>query len=227
MDELTINNGIDLASFLTPTDFILLDQVEEIVQQSVYRGDVHAAMVFGRALRRGLQVNGIALAKLLAKLSDSWELFQAAGIDDEFVDVIYAEIGVSPSTTNKYVAMWKAVFDNPNVPQEALPKLYGQPIKSLLLLTAAAREGSLDWNKVSSAVTTADIRNLVKQARGEATSSGSAIHLSLDVRDGTIWARQGVEKSVIGVLLLTRQKDDALVEAGIQRLIRSANIMEV
>lgn len=222
----TIGNGIDTAIQLRPSDKEVLNMVDAAIDAAVAQGDISPAITFGRALRRQMQVSGLALAKLLYRLQDTWELFRSAGVDDEFVDVVYAEMGVAPGTTTKYVALWSSIFANPQIPDEVKDALENKPIRSLILLTAAAREENLDWNRVLEATTPHEIREIVRETRGEQTSSSSALILEMNVRNGILTARKGDESISFGALTVKDYTKNKLVRAAIDRVVTAAGIME-
>ena len=225
-EEMTIGNGVDLAVMLTPGDKKIFDMVDEIVEQSVVQGDIQPAMSLGKSLRRSIQANGLALAKLLYRVKETWEIL---GDDNDLYEVIYAEMGVASETAHKYTNMWGAIFANPEIPDEIKEQLQGKPIKALLLLTAAAREGDIDketWEKVSDAATSSEMRNIVRDLRGDRTSSGAAITLELNMTSGMLYARKGEMSEVVGVLNVDLRGESDMIEAAIARIVKNCSIME-
>lgn len=225
-EEMTIGNGVDMAVMLTPGDKKIFDMVDEIVEQSVVQGDIQPAMSLGKSLRRSIQANGLALAKLLYRVKEAWEVL---GDDNDLYEIIYAEMGVASSTVHKYINMWGAIFANPQISDEVKAQLEGKPIKALLLLTAAAREGEIDeetWERVSDATTSSEVRSIVRDLRGERTSSNQAIILELNMTSGILMARKGDQYDVVGMLNVGLREESDLIEASITRLVNSANIME-
>lgn len=221
-----LGNGIDTAIQLQPGDRQVMTMVDAVVDAAVAQGNLTMVTTYGMALRRQMQTSGLALAKLLYRVKESWGLFKAAGIDDEFVDVIYAEMGVAPGTTTKYVALWEAIFANPNIPIEVKENLEGKPMRSLILLTASARDEDFEWEKVMDAATPSEIREIVREHRGQQTSSGSAMRIEIDLRDGKLTARKGDETVPVGVLAIKQYKTNPLVASAIDRIISGADIME-
>ena len=153
-------------------------------------------------------------------------MFQSAGVDDEFIDVVYAEMGVAPGTTTKYVALWQSIFANPDIPDDIKEKLEGKSMRSLILLTAAARDGDLDWDRVVEATTPSEIREIVRELRGQQTSSVSAVTLEINLRNGMLTARKGDEQVNFGILSIKDYKNDPLIATAIDRVRSSAGIME-
>lgn len=225
-EEMVLSNGVDMSVMLTPGDRKIFDMVDEIVEQSVVQGDIQPAMSLGKSLRRSIQANGLALAKLLYRVKEAWEVL---GDDNDLYEIIYAEMGVAASTVHKYINMWDAIFANPQISDEVKEQLEGKPIKALLLLTAAAREGEIDaetWERVSDAVTSSEVRGIVRDLRGDRTSSGSAITLELNMKSGMLMARKGEMVEVVGVLNVGLRDDSNMIEAAISRIVKSCNIME-
>lgn len=191
-----ITSALDQPVQLPKEALFLLDQVDEVIEKSLTAGDPRAAFRFGQSLRQSQQVSGVALAKLLAKLFDCWDTFQAAGVDDEFVNVVFDEMGVAPATTKKYVSLWNALFENKVIPEYAKAQLIGRPIDTLLLLTGAAKEGNFDekeWLNVAAAPDKATVRDMIHAKRGQRTSSKAALKVVLD-KNGHLYCRRGAGK---------------------------------
>jgi hypothetical protein len=127
--------------------------------------------------------------------------------------------------------MWRNIFASDYVPDEIKAKLHSKPIKELLLITSAVEEGSLTHDELETVVVADEskIREMVKTARGNQTSSKTAVVLSLQVRDGrfprgTILASQNGRTESIGFLRLDTDID--FVNKGIERIRNSAHFME-
>lgn len=218
-----IISNIDLPISFTEQDMALLNMVDEQIERSLASGDVRVVLKFGRAIKRDMQVHGIALAKLLAKVEEHWSFYTEGGVDDEFVDVVYAEMGTPPSTTRKYVNMWKAIFDNNNIDENVKKQLLGRPIKTLLLLTAAANEGSINWDEILSTSTHTEVQEIVRAARGEATSSKNRIVITWK-RDGTLVARR--QEEVVEIGYLNCDDENEIGVKAIERIVSNSGIME-
>lgn len=223
---LVVSNGTDLAPMFTQKDFEFLGQVDEVIQQSIIQADPSYAFNFGRALWKDGHLKGLALAKFLAKLGQQWHLFSMGDVEERFEDAVSSEIGISPQTVRKYSAMWENLFENEDIPIEYRQMLYGKPIKSLLLLNAVARDGEgVDWREVANASTGNEIRDIVKTARGEQTSSKNALYLRLN-RFGSLEVQRGFEGEVksFGYLDVDKQ-DDPDIKAAITRLVERGGIL--
>lgn len=165
-------------------------EVDTILGRAITAGNPLIATEYGNDLSNSIRLKGIALAKLLYGLKSNWALFRVAGIEEDFADFIDANmLHVSGQTADKYANMYEAVFVNPTVPAELKGQLVQKPIQSLLLLTAAVREGSLDTDDLEN-VAVLDyngIRDMVREARGHAGSSRTAIRARLVQREHSVY----------------------------------------
>lgn len=212
--------NIDQDVIVTSTDMELLDAVDEWLMKATLIGDPTVALREGRKLRKSMQLRGVALAKLLSKLHKQWWQFELAGINEDFYVLTGIETGLSIQTIKKYKGMWESIFDNPNIGEDVKVRLMGKPIKSLLLLTKAAEDQELDWNKVVNANTHNEVREIVNSNR---TSSTSRITIYLH-KDGTLTAMQNGTVLPIGFLNVTSTAE--IVIKAIQRLIDRAGVAE-
>lgn len=214
-------------SALTVGDLQVLDQVDEVIARSLDEEDPRIAIRFGSALKRNMQVSGVALAKLLWNIQSNWKTFENSGIEDDFYSVIEAEMGLALITIKKYTRLWDSIFANPDIPAPIKQRLLGKPMTSLLLLPALTDEADVDWERVADAPTKDDLRSYVKEIRGATTSSESAVFITLDVRTGHLKAYMGGNSPVIfGLLNMDRMEEPAAKKA-IERIIRNASIKEV
>jgi hypothetical protein len=177
--------------FLMPQDMELLLQskeladVDTVADRAVKSGNPLIATEYGNHLGRSIALKGVALAKLFYLLRKNWQLFRVSGIEEEFGDFINAHMNLTSRTAEKYADMYQDVLDNDAIPLETRDKLAGKPIKQLLLLTAAVREGSLDADDLEDVVVLDynGVRNKVRDARGDATSSRRTIVARLVQRE--------------------------------------------
>jgi hypothetical protein len=194
---------------LTPTELNVFVEVDQYIVRSVASGDPLIAINYGLSLKRSAQLKGIALAKLLHGLQINWGMFRAAGIGEEFEDFVYTYLEIQPETSRKYASMWAGIFMNDAVSPEIKEQLQTKPIEHLLLLTAAVEEGSITNEDLREAAIRdkEGIREMVSKARGNQTSSKTAIRRYIQMRDGdypagTIIAAQNGDREILGVLNL-------------------------
>ena len=158
-----------------------LREVDTVLSRAITAGDPLIATEYGNQLSKLIKLKGIALAKLLFGMKSNWALFRVAGIEEEFGDFINAHMNITSRVGNKYADMYEAVFVNADIKAELKDQLANKPMKELLLLTAAVREGAITTESLED-VPVLDyqgIRSLVRTARGEATNSHTAIYARL------------------------------------------------
>ncbi len=207
----------------------IFDDVEGAVQQAIMVGDPMVAFKFGTDVISGIGIRGYALAKLLYRLNESWAIFTASGITDDLFTMAEVYMGIKPSTTQKYMRMWEAIFENDEIPEDVKSLLMGRSIKDTLLLTGAARDGTFDAEELKEVVMSGNLRDRIREKRGEVTSSSSAIKIFLAARDkgaikeGALFAKRGDETEVVGMLYSDL---DELGTKAVARIVGSSGILE-
>ncbi len=214
-------------TFVTDSNMAILRRVDEVVEEALKDKDPTIISSFGRNITCDVRMIGIALAKLLYLTRKNWNEFRQGGVDDDFYSVMEAEGVCDSATARKYADMFESVFENPNIPDNIKKLLLGKPMRSLLLLPAAAREGILDWNEIVDATTVSEVRSVVRKARGEVTSSANAIIITLDIRTGQLSVRKGNSfPTVFGILNMELAHSDDTVHRAVDRIIQSTGIQE-
>lgn len=225
--------ALDQGVTLTENELQIFKTVDTVVEQAVIAGDPTPAFEFANDLLRQGQVRGLALAKFLYLMKVKWGMFQAAGTEDNFEDMVYVSTGRSPETVTKYINMWYSIFENKDLSKEIKMQLMGRPIGDLLLMTATVREG-VDDKTLQELVTAPDkiaIQDIVKRERGERTSSKTAVRIFLQRKSdaqypvGCLYVRRGMDVTIIGSLDVDSDSDD--VQKAIVRIVNAANISEV
>jgi hypothetical protein len=197
-----------------------LAEVDAIVTRAVAAGDPLIASEYGNQLSKEMTLKGVALAKLFFGMRDNWPLFRAAGIEDDFKDFVDAHMHVTGRTADRYADMYEAVFEKSRIAPQVKSKLLHKPIKTLLLLTAAVREGSLTSEQLGNVIVLnhSGVRDMVREARGEVTNSSTATRGVLVQREHSVYVKgtlvvyggSGDEIEVLGWLNLTPKNDSAM-----------------
>ncbi len=161
-------------------------EVDNVLQRAIAAGNPLIAADFGNQLTNTMRLKGVAFAKLLFGMRSNWDLFRVAGVSDEFIDFVDAHMRVEGRTAEKYADMYEAVLENKKVPQYIRDELRLKPIQTLLLLTAAVREGDLDADDLETIVLLDHngVRKVVRERRGDVTNSGRAIYARLITEQG-------------------------------------------
>lgn len=225
-------SALDLTVRYQEEELAIFDDVEQVVTDSIEEGNPLIATGFANTLRKIAQLQGLALAKLLSGLEHAWlPTFVAEhGHEGDFVDYIYTQLGIATATTNKYIRMWRAIFEGSGPTPTQKKKLYGKDMKTLLLLTGGAGEGDFskdDWKEIVNAPNRSEVREVIREARGEVTSSKTRLVIMLE-RDGSLMARRGEKDGFkpFGYLNLELAEEDVDIQMAINRLLRSAGIVE-
>jgi hypothetical protein len=198
-----------------------LTEVEAAVYDAVEAKDDHFITDLMGTKIKTIRIQGVAMAKLLSLWKDAAPEF---GLDaDDWIDHAAAWTGLASGTIYKYVDVWRSVL----APWENTDRfwvLVSKPIQGLLLLPAAAKEGSLqenDWEEIEGAEDGLAIKKVVKRVRGEATNSKTAINLVVG-RDGLVTAWRGDESAAVGYLNI--HDTDQLTDAAVTRILNAAGI---
>lgn len=211
---------------LSQSDLQTFVEVDEVVGRALAMGDPLYGLEYGRMLKKGAALKSYALAKLLYRMQEGWNIFQSAGVNDDFYQLVEDYVGNAPETTKKYVRMWRNIFENQSIPEDIKRQLLGKPIADTLLLTAGAGDGTLDEDVLRRAAMAEDngaLKEIIRQKRGDVTSSSSAVRLFIvmrdrgDIAEGTIYAQRGDEREVLGFLYPPKSE---LGHIGFDRLTR-------
>lgn len=223
-------NDIEAITKVSTGDMAQFDAVDDIVARSIVIGDPLLAFEYGSGLITSSKIKSYALAKLLFKLRQQWALFRQS---DDLATMAEVHLGVRPTTTDKYINMWEAIFENDDIDDETKRLLAGRNIADTLLLTAAARDGSLSSDEMREAAMSPDrttLREIIREKRGEKTSSGTAVRLFVAMRDssrrkaGTIFVKRGEIYEDIAILLPTNSD---VAEQGRNALLNGRKVEEV
>jgi hypothetical protein len=214
-------SGLDQGVALTPAEVKELATIDEVLEKSITANNPDVALEYGNILRRSGAVTGLALSKLLYGLAERWETFST---DMDFEDAVFTTMGIAPGTTYKYVRIWERLFEAENVPQWAKKGLMGKPMQTLDLLPAAAAADQITdgtWKDIIAAPDRTTVRDIVRELRGGATSSSTAVVLIVD-KDDVIKCKKGDGKYYgVGVF----NPEGEIGELGRQLIIDRAHIL--
>jgi len=230
VNELTM---APLGGLLNDENSSIFRDVDDVFARSLAIGDPLIALDYIRDLQKSSLLKGLAIAKLLYRIKQSWNLYEVAGVGDSFENLVAANNGYAPATQEKYIRMWESIFENGGVDEDTKNKLSGRPIGDLLLMTAAIREGSLsddDLERLTVAEDTNKVRDIIRKARGDVTSSRSALLPNLMIRPdgvlpvGTLYFYSDGELKTFGSLDVG--SDDEDVNKMIARLVNRLSVRE-
>jgi hypothetical protein len=222
---------VKMAPRVDSSDFA---DVDTVLDQAITAGDPLIAAEYGNREIQKMRLKGVALAKLFFGMKSNWHLFQSAGIEEDFPTFVDAHMHVTGRIADKYADMYKEVLENQNIPLEVRDQLKLKPIQTLLLLTAAVREGSLDAEDLEDVVVLDynGVRSKVREARGEATNSHTAIFARLVQRDNASYPKgalvvfgPGMDIEAIGHLNLNPRTESG--KKYLQRIINKLGLEDM
>ena len=215
-------------------EIVTLDSVDESLEYALANSDPGIMMDTYVGLNRRATVTALASIKALWLMHENWSRFQEKGIEGSAEEFALQRSGLAPATYSKYLRMWRGIFANENISDQTKSLLQGRTIQELLLIAPAASEGDLDDEQLKQvalgAKTKHDVQQEIKKARGERTSSKSALTLYFAVQDGeqtpkgTIYTYIKGSRQVVGYLVTDTQIPE--VDRLIDRIVSSAGMVE-
>ena len=199
------------------------NEVDEVIERSLLIGLPDAALEYGWQLVAGGHLSGLKLCKLLYELTEMWPRFQT---DDDLRDAVFKGMGVPPETYRKYEGLWRGVFANENIDKRYREAMRNKPIRGLIAITAAAKDGEFNeehWGKLVLAHDVSGMIAVREEARGIERTNDGRLTILLE-RDGRLGARKGGEQEEIGYLAVGAGSE--LVQAAVRRIIDAAGIIE-
>jgi hypothetical protein len=220
MTDLMELNGLDQS--LTVDTTPMLEKIDEVVQESIERGDVYYALDFGVNLIQVAQVSGMGLAKLFYLLREKWHMFE---IGDNFNDVAYSYVGRTKATVDRYVRVWE-MYENKLIPKEFEDEIRQKNIKDQIYIATLGAQGyeptEDEWQDIVNAPDYSSVAKKVREIKGkEPTKSALLIFIS---ESGELSAQQEGVTQFVGYLDIKDAGD--IGKKAIQRLLKSAGVLQ-
>ncbi len=214
-DEILLDGQLDI---LVPNTRVAIEIVEKQIAE-----DFEVTLERFKTFYRSLRMAGTILAHFLYRLYLQYMETYQKTIND-FAQMLYSEVGISPETTVKYLNVWRWIFENPKFTKEEKDKLIEQPIKKLILSYPALRDGDITPDDVVDAPTLYDLRQKIRSKVGERTSSVNVSYFTLSLRTGELVFHRGDQQTTVGILNVF-DHTDPLREVGIERIIRCLGVL--
>ncbi len=194
----------------------LLSRVDEVVNESLEKGDPEIALSAGAELTKVSRLAGIGIAKLAFTLNDRWVEFEVA---DDFVNAASLYWGLSKLTIERYTRVWK-MLTTENIPEEIKNKLQQRPIKDLIAIGNMVAQGfpvpDPMWEIFAEAPNNATVLAEIRDITGREPKKGSMIlHME---RDGSLRAWQNGEGIHIGYLAINEDGTDKAINRIIDKV---------
>jgi hypothetical protein len=202
-------------------------EVDSILDEIRNTHDVEKAFEKGREYKADIQVKGLALAKLLYGMYQDWEKY---GLEEAFAPRVEYEWGFHRGTVNQYVNVWKSVFDNDEIPDDAREKLYERPMQTLKRLTRPVNKNAFeesDWEEIVKLPDDKSVKEYVNEKMGKSPKGRPALTISM-YPDGSLIAFEGDRRVSLGVLRNSPEdlKDRTRWKA-IERIKNNADIIDM
>ena len=168
------------------------DEVDEVIEQSLIVGLPDAAIQYGWQLIAGGHLSGIKLCKLLYELTEMWPRFQTS---DDIKDAVFKGMGVPTETYRKYEGVWRSIFANENIDKRVREMMRNKPMRGLIGIAAAARNGEFteqDWNDLATSHDVGSMLEVRDRARGIERHNSNRRIVTWE-RDGRLTVRRGSE----------------------------------
>lgn len=200
-----------------------MGKVQDVIQQSIAEKDPSKSIHLCKFLIGATQLSGLALAKILYELQANWWKF---GIDEEFEDYIYKEIGKHKHTIEKYLAVAQMLN---YVPKDIKSELEKLPIQMLVPVGFVVKQGyqleQEDWKEFAGATNSNEIRKIVREIKG-LKGRKSLISLTLD-RNGSIWVyNNNEERFFVGSLDIREAENNEYVAKAIERIVGNSGMLK-
>jgi len=219
-DDLEIITGMDQSLPFNPQP--LLNDVEKYFMEAKLAKNVHSIFKIAKQLITGFRMSGLALAKLLYMLEKFWQEFE---VTDEFIDVAYAELGISQTTIDRYISVWR-LYEEELIPEGVRDIIEVMPLKSQIPIATAIKQGyeltEDDWGRLAQSADETEVRQTLRDIKGQIPRKGGlTIKIS---RQGDLIAYMDGDMEMIGYLKL--EDRTPLIQKAIERIINNSSIIK-
>jgi hypothetical protein len=220
MSDLMELNGLDQS--LEVDTMPMLEKIDEIVQESIERGDVYIALDFGVNLIEVAQLSTLGLAKLFYLIKKNWNEFE---LGDNFSDTITAHMGRHKDTVDRHIRVWE-MYESDLVPESIVDDIRQKNIKDQIPIANMLSQGyevdEDEWQKIVDAPDNSSVLKEIRDIKGvEPRKSALLIFMS---ETGELSAQQEGMTQFVGYLDINDAGD--IAEKAIQRLLKSAGVLQ-
>lgn len=201
----------DIIPVASRNEMYRYQEIARSIIEAIEEGQMNEVTRFILLVRKNTHYSALILAQVLYYLDINWtRITEKSGIEDDLYSYAETEFLLSPQTVRKYSDLWRLIFVNPSVPDHVKETLKHRPINFLLRLIGIAREEpDVDtWEKIASCTTMRELRDLLRELRGERTSSKTAITFHFDIRKRVVTASRGGKTFPVAVISIPNSMDD-------------------
>ena len=217
-----ILGGLDAVLPLDKAQKSLIDRVDEIISDSVSKGNPDIA---GNALNylMGMsRISGLSLAKMIYTFKFQWENFDRR---ETFEQYLNDYSGIQKVTIKRYYKVWEMLVSG-DVPRESTEKLKLLPIRCLVPIANMWSQGwpidDSQWQRLSNAPDPSTVNKIIREIKDDKPKKGSLqIEWESEEKKLTMW-KDGVPHNVY----LQFDEDDPIVISGLERLFGDGRVLE-
>lgn len=219
-DSEEILSALDQPLIFDPTPYI--ESVDDFYTYAL-KGENAIFVIVSKVkeLSANITLTGLALSRLLYRISTDWEKF---GINDTFEDFIYAYVGKSRTTVDRYIKVWK-MYENGVIPDEYKSSIQALPLRSQVPIALALEQGHAikqeQWEKLVNAPDNTTLRSELREIKNQPMRKTGLMFILH--RNGDLTATDSNGKShFIGYLKV--DDPDEIVQRCINRIVDNSYI---
>lgn len=202
----------------------ILQMLDQRIDNAILTHDIDPVISEIANLRQAARIVGIALVHLLGRIAENWSSF---GINEDPIDYLYAETGVSKTTVDRYIKVYKMLKE---APEDLRPQLQQMNVKALIPVGYALAQGHVledkDWKEVVAAGTYDEVAFLMREVKGSRPRT-SGLRMWVN-RKGEVFSfasdEDGNEERRF-ICVLPVESGDPIIEKSVERMIRNSGMM--
>jgi len=221
VNELEIITSLDQSIETNGSEDEILQRVEQLVQQAIKDKDVEAALNIPRQIILVQKISGLALAKAIYMIKQSWDVFE---MDEPFEDVAFAYFGKHKSTISRYEKIWR-MLEGSNVPDK-----YKEDVKQIGIqsqipianhLDAGYEIEDDDWKELIGEPDFHSVSAKLRELKGKEPRP-QALSIWME-RDGTLKCSKGGGIYYLGWLDIDEKNE--IVQQAIERIRKHTGVL--
>lgn len=219
-DDLLIIGSLDQP--IQTNDDWLMNQIDEIMKQSIAQQNVYIALNAGKTMYAIGKAVGKGLAKLLYEVQKNWENY---GISEDYGEVVFDYIGLHESNITRYIRVME-MLEEEQIPEQYREDISQMNMRQLIPIATTLSQGyeieDDEWEKLVDAPDLSTVSKILREDIKEKPMRKGALALYLD-NEGSLWAYWNDDRYSIGTLNV-HDKNEAVKKA-IERITRCAGVL--
>jgi len=221
-DELLVLGEMDQDLGIGDREQELLRRVQNEINLAADHGDIDRAIKVCDYFQRAAKLSGKSLAHALSTMHTRWSDF---GIGEEFIDYIYARIGLHRHTVERYIKV--AVLLEQEVPEKYRHQIEGKGIQQLIPIANAMSQGyeidNQTWEKLVGATNYAEVREVINTDVRRASPREGALSIQVTRAGSLLVYKGGQSPKFAGTLEVNDPSPE--VQQAVERIIKNSGIL--